>query len=520
MNNSQKANAQPYQIAKKLFDDGRYDEFKEILTKLLKQNSSDYIAFHMLGLLAKKNKQYDLAISFFTRAIEANGTYVASYIERGNIQRQLAKFSSSISDFSTAIKIQPSSFEALNNRGIALCKTGNWDQAIQDFNKAINIKPDCSQAYFNRALAQKLVGNKNAALDDYTRSVELDNKNYRSYNNRALLHRDLKNFKKALDDFDKCMSIKPNFYEALWNKSLTLLLIGEYDLGWELYESRWSTSKFKSKIRDFSSPLWLGKNCLRNKTILIHSEQGLGDSLQFCRYINLFKHLNCTVFLEIEKPLMSIMRGLMPRENIFEKGTQLPKFDYHCPMMSLPLAFKTAGMVYTETGPYLCADASAVSHWSNVLRHNHKPCVGISWRGNPDHVKNSMRSIELRELIPLLSPRLDWVSLEINPTNEEADLMQKCGYIINFGSDIGDFSSTAALCQNLHAVVSVDTSIAHLAGSIGSLVHLVLPFTPDFRWQHSGASTHWYPNMKLYRQNEDCNWGPIIRDVNNALPIH
>ena len=333
-----------------------------------------------------------------------------------------------------------------------------------------------------------------------------------------MLHRDLKNFDKAIRDLDACLSVQPNFSEALWNKSLTLLLMGKHDLGWELYESRWSTPEFKSKVRHFSSPLWLGENSLKNKTILIHSEQGLGDTLQFCRYINLFRNLSCTVLLEVERPLVTIMRSLLPKKNIFQKGTQLPEFDYHCPMMSLPLAFKTIGIPYLENGPYLKPSASAVARWSGVLGRSNKTRIGLAWRGNPNHVKNNMRSIKLRELVPLLSPRFDWISLEINPSEEEKDLMQECGFITNFGQEIGDFLSTSALCRNLHAVVSVDTSIAHLAGSIGTLVHLMLPYVPDFRWQHSGRSTHWYPNMVLHRQDADRDWGPIIRDVNNALP--
>ena len=520
MNNQQKSETTPHQIARQLLAEGRYRETKTSLVELLQRNSKDYLAIHMLGLLAEKSNQRDLAVSFFSRAIEVNRDHFPSYIERGKVRRQLANYTGSVLDFSAALKIQPLSFEALNNRGIALYQAGESSQAIQDFDAAIAIKSDCSQAHFNRGLAHKLLGHTSAALDDYARSIELDANNFRSYNNRAMLFRDMKKFEKAINDLDKCLSIRPDFAEAMWNKALTLLLMGKYDVGWKLYESRWSTKEFRSKVRTFSSPLWLGKDPLKNKAILIHSEQGLGDSLQFCRYINLFKNLECTVLLEVEKPLLSIMLSLLPKESIFEKGSSLPKFDYHCPMMSLPLAFKTAGITYTQADPYLWPDMSAVSYWSEVLGNKKKPLVGISWRGNPDHVKNSIRSIELRRLIPLLSPRLDWISLEINPSEDEVDLMDEWEHITNFGEKIGDFSSTAALCQNLHAVVSVDTSIAHLAGSIGTFVHLLLPFVPDFRWQHSGISTHWYPNMKLHRQNDDRKWEPVIRNVNEELTTH
>ena len=520
MNHLQSLKTNAYQITEQLLNDGRYNESKEILAELLTEDPSDYLAIHMLGLLAKKTYQWTLAIAFFTKAIETNRMHFASYLERGLIYRKLADLPSSISDFSSAIKINPASFEALNNRGIVLCQAGKSAQAIFDFSGAIALKPKCSEAYFNRGLAQRILGNTNAALNDYTRSIKLDLKNYRALNNRAMLHRDLKNFDKAIHDLDQCLSVQPNFSEALWNKSLTLLLIGEYDLGWELYESRWSTPEFKSKIRNFSSPLWLGENSLKNKTILIHSEQGLGDTLQFCRYINLFRDLSCTVLLEVERPLKTIMCSLLPKKNIFEKGSQLPTFDYHCPMMSLPLAFKTVGITYLENGPYLRPNASAVAQWSGVLGKSNKTRIGLAWRGNPNHVKNKIRSIELKELIPQLSPSFDWISLEINPSEEEADLMQKCGFIRNFGQEIGDFLSTSALCRNLHAVVSVDTSIAHLAGSIGTQVHLLLPYIPDFRWQHSGRTTHWYPNMVLHRQNEDRNWRSIIHKVNNLLPTN
>ena len=518
MNYLESPKTNSHQIANQLLNHGRLNESKKILTELLSENPSDHVATHMFGLLAKKNKQWKLAIAFFTRAIDTNGNYFASYLERGLVNRKLGNLSNSISDFSAALKIEPLSFEALNNRGITFCQEGNSAQAIEDFSKAIALKPNCTQTYFNRGLAKRLFGHTSAALDDYTRSIALDSKNYRALNNRAMLHRDLKNFDKAIRDLDACLSVQPNFSEALWNKSLTLLLMGKHDLGWELYESRWSTPEFKSKVRHFSSPLWLGENSLKNKTILIHSEQGLGDTLQFCRYINLFRNLSCTVLLEVERPLVTIMRSLLPKKNIFQKGTQLPEFDYHCPMMSLPLAFKTIGIPYLENGPYLKPSASAVARWSGVLGRNNKTRIGLAWRGNPNHVKNNMRSIKLRELVPLLSPRFDWISLEINPSEEEKDLMQECGFITNFGQEIGDFLSTSALCRNLHAVVSVDTSIAHLAGSIGTLVHLMLPYVPDFRWQHSGRSTHWYPNMVLHRQDADRDWGPIIRDVNNALP--
>ena len=517
MNNIQSQQTNSHQTAEQLISAGRYTESKEILTKLLIEDPSDHVATHILGLLAKKTNQWNLAIAFFTRAININEQYFASYLERGIVNRQLTNLSHSIADFSAALKITPLSFEALNNRGIALCQAGSAAQAIQDFNNAIALEPNCSQAYFNRGLAQKTFGHISAALVDYTRSIELDTENYQALNNRAMLHRDLKNFDEAIQDLDKCLSVRPDFYEALWNKSLTLLLMGNHDLGWDLYESRWLTPEFKSKVRNFSAPLWLGENSLKNKTILIHSEQGLGDSLQFCRYINLFQNLRCTVLLEVEGPLVTIMRNLLPKENIYEKGTKLPEFDYHCPMMSLPLAFKTHGIAYLEKGPYLRPNASAVDHWSSILGKSKKPRVGLAWRGNPNHVKNDMRSIKLSELIPLLSTRFDWISLEIDPSEEEADLMHNCSFIINFGSDIGDFLSTSALCRNLNAVVSVDTSIAHLAGSIGTLVHLLLPYTPDFRWQHSGRTTHWYPNMVLHRQNQDKNWRPVIRNVNNAL---
>ena len=230
---------------------------------------------------------------------------------------------------------------------------------------------------------------------------------------------------------------------------------------------------FTSPQRNFTKPIWLGKDSIKKKTILVHSEQGLGDSIQFSRYIKKFQSLDCNVLLEIERPLMRIMTCLLPKEQIFLKGAKLPDFDFHCPLGSLPLAFDTT----IDTVPYSFAylqPAPSALNGGVIILVREKPRVGLAWQGNPDHPKDHRRSIKLDTIIHKISPKFDWYSLHLNISQKDQRLFDQNTHMTHFGDLIGDFAETAAMCANLDLIISVDTSIAHLGGAVGCPVHLLL----------------------------------------------
>ena len=486
---------------------------------ILGENPRHTDALFGIGVILEKQQKFDLAIQFLSKSIESKPDKIEALLTRGRIFRLQGMYENAIFDFTEIISNHPDSFEALIARGITFGQARQFSAAIDDFSIAIGINPNGAEAFYNRGVVYEKLHQFKSAIDDYSIAIKLNPYDYKAYNNRGVARRETKYFDAAIRDFDKSIKINPDFAEGYYNKSLTLLSIGKLKEGFRLYEYRWKTVHFQSQLRHSSQTLWLGNANLTGKTILLHSEQGLGDSIQFCRYIKFFKNMKCRVVLEIEKPLMSLMQSLLPKECIFEKGTCLPTFDYHCPLMSLPHVFGTTINNIPIKGPYLTPHQTRVKHWQNILRKKNKPLVGLAWRGNPDHVNDQRRSTTLDGILRFLSDDCDWVSLEKFPTNEELGLLRKTNHIRQFGAEIGDFAETAALCSVLDAVISVDTSAAHLAASVGIQTHLLIRDCADWRWFQNQKNTQWYNSITLHRKTKNICWGEVIEAVAQGIAL-
>ena len=485
---------------------GQYSQAQSIYKQILTSNPVDVDALFGLGLLAKKLKQTDVATAIFEKIIYLDNTNYLAFLQRGLIHSQNNDYDQAISDFDSALAIEPNFFEALSSRGIAFSKQLKFDAALGDFCAAVKLRSDSADAYYNRALAYINLKKFDFAIADYTKAITHNPNHFQALNNRGMALRELRRFDEAIEDFGDCVDLKPDFADGYLNKALTHLMIGDYKIGWKLYEHRWSSANFTSKKRDFDKPLWVGTQSLSGKTILLHSEQGLGDSLQFCRYIKNFKKLKCRVLLEVESPLLGIMENLLPAAQIFKKDSSLPSFDFHCPLMSLPLAFNTTVETIPFSSSYLAADRDRIRWWQEHLGKKKNPRIGLVWRGNPEHPKDQRRSIELASIVNKLTPDFDWYSLQLEISDEEKYLIDQNTHLTHFGRLLGDFAETAALCKVLDAVVCVDTSIAHLCGAIGLPVHLLLGFNADFRWHAEGETTPWYMTTRIYRQETDRCW--------------
>ena len=474
-----------------------YGIYKDILG----ENTGHADALFGIGMILEKQQKFDLAIQFLSKAVESDPSKIQALLTRGRIFRLQGMSENAISDFTEVISNQSNNSEALIARGITFGQTNQVDAAIDDFSSAIRINPNCAEAFFNRGVAYEKLHQFKSAIKDYSIAIKLNPHDYRAYNNRGVARRETKCFGDALEDFDKCIELNPEFAEGYYNKSLTLLSVGNLKEGFRLYEYRWKTKHFQSQVRYFSQPLWLGDEDLNGKTILLHSEQGLGDSIQYCRYLNFFTQMGCKVLLEVEDSLHSLMHTFLPKNQIYSKGTLLDEFDYHCPLMSLPLAFeKTVSPTSWQT-PYIKVSEKTKSEWSNKLGAKTKPRVGICWRGNKEHPKDWRRSINIRDVVDKLPTIAELVCLQ-NDVSEAEQRIFKNTNLICLNRHMGDFASTAGLCANLDAVVTVDTSIGHLAGAIGVPTHLVLGNPCDFRWLNNGTSTPWYENHCLHRATQ------------------
>jgi len=268
--------------------------------------------------------------------------------------------------------------------------------------------------------------------------------------------------------------------------------------------------------RNFARPLWLGAERIDGTTMLLHHEQGLGDAIRFCRYVPLVAARGARVIIEVEEPLRQLMSGLAGVSHCVSKGEALPDFDLHCPLLSLPLAFETRLDTIPSTTPYLRAPAHG-QDWEARLGPKDRPRIGLVWSGNPRHRDDRKRSIELNALSPLFDVAATFVSLQKDlRAGDEAVLMERSD-IIKLGQSLGSFADTAALLSHLDLVISVDTSVAHLAGAFGRPVWVLLPLVPDWRWLLDRDDSPWYPTARLFRQTDTSDWRGVVKRVRTAL---
>lgn len=355
---------------------------------------------------------------------------------------------------------------------------GRLDAAIASFNRAISLKPDYAEAYSNRGIALQ----------------------------------ECKQMEAAIACFDYAIALKPDYADAYWNKSLVLLLGGNFLDGWELYEWRWLRRAFRLSKPQFSKPLWLGNGSLEGKTILLHAEQGFGDTLQFCRYAKLVAALGARVLLSVPRPLMPLLKRLEGVDALLEEGGSPPAHDYHCPLMSLPLAFKSTLETIPAPSAYLYSDPDKVSRWADRLGGKTRPRVGLVWSGRPDHNNDHNRSLSLAELTAYLDDRFEYVSLQKEVRAADQRSLERAENLRHFGEELSDFADTAALCELMDVVVSVDTSVAHLSAGLGRATWVMLPHVPDWRWLLDRGDSPWYPSARLFRQAKGGDWErPLAR---------
>ena len=459
------------------------------------------------------------AVLSFDQAISISSDFAEAYNNRGNALKDLRKFKEAIASYDMAIQIKPDYAEAYNNRGNALKDLRKFKEAIASYDMAIQIKPDYAEAYNNRGNALKERRQIDEAIQDYSRAIDLKPDCFEAFNNRGNGLKEKQQLSAAIASYDKAIEIKPDFAEAYWNKSLALLLSGDYINGWEYYEWRWKREVFAPLKRNFPQPLWLGSPSLLNKSILLHGEQGFGDTIQFFRYARLVSDLGAKVILEVPKPLISLMGDLDGVTLATSAGEKLPNFDFQCPLMSLPLAFKTTVDTIPTRNPYLFSKIAKVALWETKLGDRIKPRVGIVWSGNRSHKNDHNRSIALKQLLLYLPNNCQYVSLQKGLSLEDGEVLHANPHILNFAHELLDFGDTAALADLLDCIVSVDTSVAHLAAALGKKTWILLPNDPDWRWLLERDDSPWYPTVTLYRQPVPGDWFTVLSKVREGLLV-
>jgi tetratricopeptide (TPR) repeat protein len=472
--------------------------------------------------------RYQEAISFSDRVLAIDRNYLEVYLPRGAALLYCKRYEEALESYEQAIRLNPNLAMAWLGRGNVFYKLKRYDEAFAAYDKALSIKPDLEGAWLGRGNVFVDLKRYGEAFAAYDKALTLKADFSEAYNSRGALLYEFMQIENAIADYDKAIEIKPNDAEAYWNKSLGLLLIGKMDEGWKLFEWRWQTRSMRSSRRSFLQPLWLGIEPLAGKSVQLYSEQALGDTIQFCRYAKLVADLGAKVILEVPKPLMRLLANLSGVAQLVEEGSALPPFDFQCPLMSLPLAFKTDLANIPANIPYIKSEADKSEYWKEKLGERSKPRVGLVWSGGfrPNHPEvwrvNERRNIALAKLAALKDVDVEFYSLQKGqPAESELAELVKNNWdgphIIDYTSELKDFSDTAALIDNLDSLISVDTSTAHLAGAMGKPVWILNRFDIDWRWLLDRSDSPWYPTARLYRQEIAGNWDDVVQRVRHDL---
>ena len=491
---------------------------------------SDYAEAHNhRGIVMGNLKRHEDALASLDKTIALKPDFADAYHNRGNALQALKRHEDALASYDTAIALKSDYAEAYINRGIALGSLKRPEDALASYDTAIALKPDYAEAYINRGIALGSLKRPEDALASYDKAIALKPDSAEAHNNRGLALRNLKRPEDALASYDKAIALKPDYANAQWDRSLCLLLMGRFEQGWLQYEWR---KKRDNPIaaRSYSQPLWLGEENIAGRTLFIYFEQGLGDTIQFCRYAKLAAARQAKVIMSVQQPLFGLLKQFSPTIQIIGENEVPMDFDYHCPLLSLPLAFKTTLSNIPATIPYLKSNSAKSLFWKEKLGEKNKLRIGLVWSGGfrlnqPELWSvNKRRNIPLAKLAVLKHPEIAFYSVQKGqPAESElAELIRKnwdgpC--VFDFTSLLSDFSDTAALVDNLDLVISVDTSTAHLAGALGKPVWILNRFDPDWRWLLDRTDSPWYPTVKLYRQQKAGDWNDVVQRVQNGFDL-
>jgi tetratricopeptide (TPR) repeat protein len=547
---------QTMQDAVALHQQGRLREAEKLYTRVLKATPDNFDALHLLGLAKAQDGHMGEAHRLMAAALKINPKAPDAWMNFANVLHALKRDGEALDALDKALALQPGNLDALHNRGNALlalgrpqdalacfeqvlagnprhadallnrgsahAALGRNDQALADFDATLALMPGHPAALYNRGNALAALGRYEEALAAFDRALAAAPNHVNAWNNRGRALQSLNRHADALESFDRAIALQKDYADAHFNRALSLLTLGDLGSGFEQYEWRWKRSGMSDTRRGYGKPLWLGEYPLARKTILLHAEQGLGDTIQFARYAPLLARAGANVVLEVQPELKNLLAGLAGVASCHARGEKLPAYDVRCPLGSLPLALKTEpGSIPAEI-PYLRADEAYLAKWRARIEALPGKRVALAWAGNANHANDRNRSIDLKLLEPLLAQGgvyggISFLSIQRELRGNDAELLARHGNVSHLGNELTDMADTAAVVALADLTISVDTSVVHLAGALARPVWVMLPFAPDWRWTISDESSPWYPQARLFRQNALGDWPSAIATLRAEL---
>jgi tetratricopeptide (TPR) repeat protein len=532
---------------------GRLDEARRLSTEILRATPDHFAALHLLGtvyaalgderkalvhleaalridprsaevnqnvaILLMRAKRFEDAVARYRAALAAEPASPQLHNDLGTALGALGWHEEARAAFAQALARDPGFVDAHANLATALARLGRHEEAIPSFERALELQPTRVATLVHLGVSLGAVERDWEALTSVERALALDPNAAYAHNDRGRALERMNRIGEALRSYDRAIALVPDYAAAHFNRALALLRAGDYEHGWEAYEWRWAGDDAASPEREFEAPLWLGREEIRGKSILLHAEQGLGDTIQFARYVPMVAARGARVSLEVQPELKRLMSWIAGASAVVGRGDAVPDFDLHCPLGSLPLALGTTLENVPAQVPYLVPPPDLVDGWRKRLGPFEGRRVGIVWSGRAQHRNDRRRSIPLATLNPLFESAngvaIEWHALQTEFRPGDLETVARLPNVRRHRFE--DFAETAGLIATLDLVIAADTAAAHLAGAMGKPVWILLPFAPDWRWMLVRDDSAWYPSAHLFRQVEPGAWAGVVARVRTAL---
>lgn len=498
---------------------GEFTEAAELFSRLIGRDPNSSSAHNNLGIALDRLQRPAEAVRHFETALALDAKRPEANYNLGHALQALERRAEAQACYERAIALRPDYAEAHNSLGVLLA-SDRPEEALASFERAVAIRPGFADAHNNAGNVLYDLGRLDDALASYRRTLAVKPDHTAAHNNVGMTLRELNRHEEAVASFEMAQAINPDYVDAHVNEGLARLALGDYEAGWKKYAWRRLTANFSYGRKNPPRPLWLGQWDIAGKTILLHGEQGLGDTIHFCRYVPLVAQLGARIVLAVQRPLAALMSGLAGVSVLRAQGEAIPPYDGYCPLPSLPLAFKTTLESIPAHMPYLSAPLDRIERWRPIINAIGRPRIGLMWAGAGGTAHNRRRSIALDLLAPLLDlPDFHFVALQKEVPDDDAAHLQASGMASFLGERQADLADAAAMIAMLDLVITVDTSIAHVAGAMGKPVWVLLPFSADWRWLRGRSDTPWYPNARLFRQPAPGDWQSVAAQVARALQL-
>jgi len=506
---------------------GDPDKAERLCHELLQEQPDNFDVLHCLGQINYRRGRLDAALALLQAALKSDLGRAEGFASLGLVFHALAQRERALISYEEGLRIEPDNAELLNRRGVALLELGRMHEALENFERALAVEASHFEALGNFGNAMLKLNRPQQALAAYDRALKIAPENAQLLTNRAVALRRLDRPHEAAMSAARALRARPDFAEARFVESVARLTLGDFSSGWRGYEARWAIQSLAPARRKFAAPQWRGREPLDGKSILLHAEQGFGDTIQFVRYAPLVAARGGKVILEVQPTLARLCARVAGVASVVARGDELPHFDFHCPLLSLPLAFATGMTTIPADIPYLSADSKEIAAWQPPLPQQ-RPRVGLVWSGARGHDNDLNRSMPLAALTPLFElADIAFVSLQHDVREEDAAVLRSRPDVLQVGPALRDFAETAAAIASLDLVIAVDTAVAHLTGAIGKPLFLLLPYAADFRWLRERADSPWYPTARLFRQAAFGEWDSVVavlraeltRSLTGAVPF-